>query len=377
VLFSDRVLLPSWAEAGDEVAPDAVSCRIRFFRRVPPNLFASVMGTGIVATTSARFDWVSHHFVAFGRVIWILAAAWLLALIVGLTGSWILHRNAALSLLRDPVVLPFYGTVPMALLTVGSGSLLLAPDMIGDVAVWLGVALWSTGTALGVTTAIALPVRAVVSGGADVHALPSWMLPVVPPMVSATTGAGVLEQIPVSQFRTAFLAGCCGLFGMGLIVALMTLAVVYWRLVCLGTPGLNATPTIWIPLGVIGQSMAAANLLAMHSASPRLPVYPALPDLRGAGVMFGIVMLGFAVFWIAFASAVTTHGIRRGAPFTVSWWSVIFPLGATTLGISALAEASDSGLLRVSAFGLYVALIGAWAVVAIRSIRRGQLAWWR
>jgi tellurite resistance protein TehA-like permease len=368
---------PSVNDTSPKSAVDGRVTSTGFFRQVPPNLFASVMGTGIVATVSARFTWLSAGFGYFGTVVWIIASTWLLVLVVGLVGNWIGYRERATAMLRNPVVLPFYGTIPMALLTVGAGAILFGPSLFGSAAVWVSGTLWIFGTVLGVITAIAVPVRAVLSAHQPGdHTLPSWMLPVVPPMVSATTGAGLLDHMPTAGLRTALHIGCYSLFGMSLIVGMLTLNVIYSRLVCQGTVPPAITPTVWIPLGVIGQSIAAVNLLGMHNDTA-LSDASVPADLKTIGIVFGVAMAGFAVFWVTFASALTAHGARRGMTFSLSWWSLVFPIGATALGLSALAEATDSGVLHVCALALYVALVIVWCVVAAGSVLRGQLAWWR
>jgi tellurite resistance protein TehA-like permease len=349
-----------------------------FFRHVPPNLFASVMGTGIVATVSARFSWLSSGFTYFGTAVWVLATIWLSVLLVGLVGNWLRYRAQAVATLHNPVLLPFYGTVPMALLTVGAGALAFGPTFLGSGAVWFSAILWVVGTVLGVVTAIAVPVRAVLSTHQPSdYTLPSWMLPVVPPMVSATTGAGLLDHIPTAGLRTALQVSCYSLFGLALIVAMLTLTMIYGRLVCDGAVPPAIAPTVWIPLGVIGQSIAAANFLGKHNDSTVAHGLVLLSELRTIGMLFGFAMLGFAVFWVLFALALTAHGLRGGMTFSLSWWSLVFPIGATALGLSALAETTGSGVLQVGAFAMYVALVTTWGVVAGGSVLRGHLAWWR
>ncbi|GAB3220448.1 TDT family transporter [Mycolicibacterium hippocampi] len=351
---------------------------IGFFHQVTPNLFASVMGTGIVATVSARFIGISSGFAYFGTAVWILASMWLLVLIAGFTGNWLRHREQALALLHNPVNLPFYGTIPMALLTVGSGAMLFGPAFFGSVAVWIAGSFWILGTLLGIITAVAVPVRAVLSTyQPSDYTLPSWMLPVVPPMVSATTGAGLLDHIPDTGLQTALRICCYSLFGMALIVGMLTLAMIYSRLVCDGALKPAIAPTVWIPLGVIGQSIAAANFLGVHHGTELTGALFSLHELRTIGVVFGAAMFGFAVFWVAFAMALTAHGARVGMSFSLSWWSLVFPVGATALGLSALAEATGLAALDVGALCLYVALVSIWCVVAVGSIVRGHLAWWR
>jgi Voltage-dependent anion channel len=90
------------------------------FAHLGPNWFASVMGTGIVATAAATLpiQWPGLH--GFAAAIWVLCALWLITLTGAEVAHWARHRSAALGHARNPVMVQFYGAPPMALLTVGA-----------------------------------------------------------------------------------------------------------------------------------------------------------------------------------------------------------------------------------------------------------------
>ncbi|WP_294003076.1 hypothetical protein [Streptomyces sp.] len=73
-----------------------------------------------------------------------------------------------------------------------------------------------------------------------------WLLPVVPPMVSAATGALLVPRTPTGQVRPALLLGCYSMLGLGLIAVLLVAAVVYSRLVHHDAPVGAVVPTVWI-----------------------------------------------------------------------------------------------------------------------------------
>jgi tellurite resistance protein TehA-like permease len=77
----------------------------------------------------------------------------------------------------------------MALLTVGAGSLLLGQGLLGALAVELSWALWFAGTVAGLVSAVSIPylmfTRFELTGAA---VFGGWLMPIVPPMVSAATG---------------------------------------------------------------------------------------------------------------------------------------------------------------------------------------------
>src|SRR5882672_11687539 len=99
-----------------------------------PNWFASVMGTGIVA------------------------AVLLVILVIAVTAQWFRHPTVARSHAHNPQMAHFYGAAPMALLTVGSGAILVGKDLIGArLAVDIDWVLWTAGTVGGLFTALTIP----------------------------------------------------------------------------------------------------------------------------------------------------------------------------------------------------------------------------
>ncbi len=97
-----------------------------------PNWFASVMGTGIVATAGVTLPVHVPGLRGFSHVVWVVAALLLVVLIVAVTVQWARHPTVARSHVRNPQMSHFYGAAPMALMTVGAGALLIGKDLIGD-----------------------------------------------------------------------------------------------------------------------------------------------------------------------------------------------------------------------------------------------------
>lgn len=333
-----------------------------------PNWYASIMGTGIVATAAATLPLQHPVLHAFALGVWVLAAVALLGLTGAFAAHWVRHRANARGYAAHPVISQFYGAPAMALLTVGAGSQLLGPGLLGARAALTGfVVLWTLGTALGLGTALWVPFRMITAHEhANAVALPAWLMPVVPPMVSASTGSLLLPHAPVAV-RLDLLLGLYALFGLSLIIGLIIITLVYGRLLHGGPPPVQAAPTIWITLGLIGQSITAANLLGSE-AGLAVDERTAFA-LHVAGLLYGVVMGGFGALVFALATALTVHATRRGLRFSLTWWSFTFPIGTCVTGASALGHAAGSGLVRDLAVVLYVLLLAAWATVAAHTLR--------
>ena len=209
-----------------------------------PNWFTSVMGTGIVAVaiTGLPFDLPGGHVVAVA--FWLAAVGLLAAVCTVMIRR--LRDDAVLPLrhLDDPVLAHFYGAPPMAILTVGASTMTAGPTIIGpDAATIVGAACWILGTALGLLSAVAIPYRMITSHTvADDAASGGWLVSVVPPMVSAATGAALVKHLPEGQFQETMLLACYGLFGLTAVAGFLMLNQLWHRIIRHGLPAAGSVP---------------------------------------------------------------------------------------------------------------------------------------
>ena len=215
---------------------------------------------------------------------------------------------------HNPQMAHFYGAAPMALLTVGSGALLTGKDLIGErIAVDLAWVLWTTGTIGGLFTAATIPFLMFTQLNVEPDAaFGGWLMPVVPPMVSAASGALLIPHMAAGTGRTTMLYGCYAMFGLSLVAALIIISMIWSRLALYGTSGTTRVPTLWIVLGPLGQGITAAGLLG---ANAKLAVPPELASgMNVFAVLFGVPVWGFAVLWIVLATELTVaHPAARDA----------------------------------------------------------------
>src|SRR6516225_10221126 len=232
-----------------------------------PNWFASVMGTGIVATAAASLPLHIQGLRGFAEVVWVIAAALLVVLVIAVGGHWLRHPTVARDHARNPQMAHFYGAAPMALLTVGAGAVLVGKDLIGErIAVDLDWVLWTGGTIGGLFTAVTIPYLMFTQYDVEPDAaFGGWLMPVVPPMVSAATGALLIPHMAPGTGRQTMLYGCYAMFGLSFVASLNIIAMIWSRLTLYGTSGSARVPTLWIVLGPLGQSITAAGLLGANA----------------------------------------------------------------------------------------------------------------
>jgi C4-dicarboxylate transporter/malic acid transport protein len=338
--------------------------------RFGPNWFASVMGTGIVAVAAAQLPLRLPGLRVFATVVWVVASVLLIGLAAAWAVHWARHTAQARGYAADPVMAQFWGAPAMALMVVGTGTLLLGHGLLGPAAVDADWVLWGAGTALGLVTTCWIPYLMMTRHeiGPDA-AFGGWLMPVVPPMVSAATGALLIPYAAAGQPRLTLLLACYAMFGISLVASLIIISHIWFRLVQYKVGAAAMVPTLWIVLGPLGQSVTAAGNLGREGAH----VLPA-PYSAGASVfalLYGVPVWGFAMMWLALAAAITLRTMRDGMPFTLTWWSFTFPVGTCVTGTIALAERSHDTSLQDISVALYVLLLAAWLVVAVRTARFG------
>ncbi|MFD9129679.1 C4-dicarboxylate ABC transporter [Kitasatospora sp. NPDC059571] len=334
--------------------------------RLGPNWYAAVMGTAITANGAAALRPAAPWLAGPGEVFWLLAVAATAVLVPARAVHLVRHRAAARAALDDPATAVFHGCPPMALLSLGAATLAVGGRLIGaGPAAAAGLVLWTVGAVYAVAVAATVPYLMITRHRVSVlRADPTWLLPVVAPMVAAATGPALLAHV-AAGWRPALLYGCGALFGASLLAVLALLPVVFAALVHGGPPAPVLTPALFLVLGPLGQSATAAGALA-DGARTLAPAAagPAVP----LAVLYGVVVIGFALLWLLIAAAANLRALRAGMPFAMTWWAYTFPVGTLVTGTASLGRHTGAGAFTVLAGALYVLLLVAWAVTGARTV---------
>ncbi|MFE4651111.1 TDT family transporter [Streptomyces sp. NPDC056707] len=350
-------------------APYSAVVRLPSLRYIGPNWYATVMGTAIVAGAGAALPLHVPGLRVACTVVWALSALLLVAVLAARAGHWSAHRDQARAHLLDPAVAPFYGCLAMALLAVGGSTMVVGRDVIGHrAALAVDVVLYSAGTAIGLAVAVAIPYLMVVRHRpAPGTASPVWLLPVVAPMVSAALGPLLVPELPAGQWREGMLLACYAMFGLSLLATLTMLPLIFARLVHRGPLPLALTPTLFLVLGPLGQSTTAVGQLA--DVAPGAIGAPYASALGAFAVLYGVPVMGFALLWLALAGSMVVRALRGGMTFSMTWWGFTFPVGTCVTGAAGLARHTGLTAFAWLAVALYVLLVSAWAVAALRTLR--------
>lgn len=286
-----------------------------------PAWAGSLMGTSIAATLSLR-----HGLVWPGLALLAVATGLLLTFTVG----WLRHRNPSFD---QPFMGP-WGMVSMGLMSLGSAWTAATGHLGPQLLTWVVgmplavvVCLWQLRRFSGAPTFL-------------------WGLAVVSPMVAATSGGQLALALP-DPWAQPVRALALGVFVLSLVTGLPLFARVY-----AARPHIPASfaGTTWIPLGIVGQSTAAAHvLLDAHLAHP-----------------YGLFMFALGVPLLLVAVRRFWGGaVRHWADYTPAWWGSTFPAGTLSLGAAYLGwDALSAGFLGL--------LLIHWCLCVARFATRGR-----
>ncbi len=339
---------------------------IELVRQFTPNWFTVNMGTGITFLLLAQFP--AHiaglHAIAYGLFI---ADAVIFALFAGLfTARWLFFTQDAMALLRHPVQSMFLGAIPMALIPLVNGLVLFHP---GLPAAELAVHLWWIDAALSLLTGWVVPWYKFTAQDHSLDRMTGvWLLPVVPAEVAASSAGYLAQHLPAAQAQSLIVSGYA-LWGVSVPIALGILTVLYLRLALHKLPPKELGVSTWLSLGPIGTGAFA--LLTLGAAAPQAfagTVMAPVAELAGPlGVIGALILWGLGLWWLVTAIALTAIQVRRGLPFNLGWWGFTFPVGVYTAASLTLGLRTGMAFFTAFAAALIVALVAAWAVVAVRS----------
>jgi tellurite resistance protein TehA-like permease len=289
-----------------------------------PGWFTSVMGTGILGVDLVASPIANPLCSIVGAVVWGLAAIDLAVIAVLLALRAAVAPGGLAATLRDPAVAQLWGAPPMAALTVAVGLMrIAAPHGGGELAIGLAQGLWVAGAFGGLLTAFYVPYLMMTKLQIDSeHALATWLLPVVPPIVAGVPAALLLPTFP-EALRSSILAFDYAMLALGVALSALIVAVFFSRLLFAKLPTGALAPSMWIVVGPLGQSIAAASALGSSAAV----VWPAFGrGLETTTLAYGVLVLGFSIYWLVLALVTTLLAARAGMPFTLGWWSFTFPV---------------------------------------------------
>ena len=334
--------------------PDpTTSTSARSVRNLPPNIFAIVMATGIVALAVKSAGWSTGGHILF----WIGVASYAVLWILTVTRC-IRHRPVVHTDLTSHARAPGYFTIVAATGVLGNGCVLLQESPGSGLVLWvIAVLLW-----VGLSYSI-LPLLIEAEEKPELEKGLSgvWLLIVVATQSVAVLGCLVFPHFLGDAVGLGLFTALC-FWLVGGMLYLWLIALIFYRIMFRPITAADMTPPYWINMGAMAISTLGGVSLVSAARGSELLV-ELVPFLKGLTLMFWAT----ATWWLPLLLmlGIWRHGVKR-YPLTYdhSYWGAVFPLGM--YAVCTLRLAREFGLPFLAHIGetfAWVAL-AAWVATA-------------
>ena len=344
-------------------------------RQFTPNWFAATMGTGVLALALAQLPVSTPGLHALAEGLWLLNIGLFVLFTAMYAARWVMFFDEARRIFGHSTVSMFFGTIPMGLATIINGVLLFGLPRWGDGVIHVAEVLWWLDVAMSLACGVLIPYMMFTRQEHSIDQMTAvWLLPVVAAEVAAASGGLLAPHLADAHSQLVVLVTSYVLWAFSLPVAFSILTILLLRMALHKLPHENMAASSWLALGPIGTG--ALGMLLMGADAPAIFAANSLPGIgeiaEGLGLVAGITLWGFGLWWMLIALLITVRYLRAGIPFNLGWWGFTFPLGVYSL--TTLKLASTLNLTFFSVFGcVLVAMLAVmWLIVAKRTV---QGAW--
>jgi C4-dicarboxylate transporter/malic acid transport protein len=348
-------------------------------RQFTPNWFAATMGTGVLALALAQLPVSIPGLHAIAEALWLFNIVLFLVFTAVYAARWVLFFDEARRIFGHSTVSMFFGTIPMGLATIINGFLVFGLPRWGDGVIQLAEVLWWLDVAMSLACGVLIPYMMFTRQEHSIDQMTAvWLLPVVAAEVAAASGGLLAPHLADAHAQLVVLVTSYVLWAFSLPVAFSILTILLLRMALHKLPHENMAASSWLALGPIGTG--ALGMLLLGGDAPAIFAANGMPGIgeiaAGLGLVAGITLWGFGLWWMLMAVLITLRYLREGIPFNLGWWGFTFPLGVYSL--ATLKLASTLNLTFFSVFGsvLVVMLATLWFIVGRRTVRgawRGEL----
>ncbi|PWE46969.1 TDT family transporter [Pseudomonas prosekii] len=348
-------------------------------RQFTPNWFAATMGTGVLALALAQLPGANPalHLVAEG--LWLFNIALFVLFSAVYAARWVLFFDEARRIFGHSTVSMFFGTIPMGLATIINGFLLFGLPRWGDGVIAVAEVLWWLDVAMSLACGVLIPYMMFTRQEHSIDQMTAvWLLPVVAAEVAAASGGLLAPHLAEAHSQLVVLVTSYVLWAFSLPVAFSILTILLLRMALHKLPHESMAASSWLALGPIGTG--ALGMLLLGADAPAIFAANGMPGIgeiaEGLGLVAGITLWGFGLWWMLIALLITARYMRAGIPFNLGWWGFTFPLGVYSLATLRLASTLNLTFFSVFGCALVGLLAVMWLIVGKRTVQgawRGEL----
>lgn len=335
-----------------------------------PGWFAAVMGTGVISIAGAAFQAVLPFAAAFQIFFLAAAVLFFVVALIPWTLRWLRYLEDARRDLEHPISAAFFPTMPISLIVIGIALEKTGNRLLPEAALWSVLQfLWLTGAA-GILF-FALVILNTFLHKPEIEWQAStlgWLIPPVSALIVPVLGASLSLHFHGTAWGELNLLGSLIFLGIGGLLFVFVMAVVLTRYIFYALPPAHLAPTMWV--GIAPTSIL--TIVALRMVKPVAQFFQAGPEAEQMLAFLarpaGVILWGFAAFWLVLALMVTLEVWRKSnIPFALSWWAFIFPLGAFTVASGVLYQAIPYGLFLWTGLAALFGLTVWWGVVTFRT----------
>ncbi|MEX3772163.1 TDT family transporter [Pseudomonas sp. MYb118] len=348
-------------------------------RHFTPNWFAATMGTGVLALALAQLPVAVPGLHSLAEALWLLNIFLFTLFTVLYAARWVLFFDEARRIFGHSTVSMFFGTIPMGLATIINGCLVFGLPRWGDGMIEVAGLLWWLDVAMSVACGVLIPYMMFTRQEHSIDQMTAvWLLPVVAAEVAAASGGLLAPHLTGAHGQLVVLVTSYVLWAFSLPVALSILTILLLRMALHKLPHENMAASSWLALGPIGTG--ALGMLVLGNDAPAIFAANGMPGVgeiaAGLGLVAGITLWGFGLWWMLIAFLITCRYLSSGIPFNLGWWGFTFPLGVYSLATLKLASHLDLMFFSVFGCALVALLAVMWLIVSKRTVQgawRGEL----
>jgi len=337
------------------------------------------MGTGVLALALAQLPVANPVLHVIAEGLWLFNIFLFLLFTLLYAARWALFFDEARRIFGHSTVSMFFGTIPMGLATIINGFLVFGLPRWGDGVIALAETLWWLDVAMSLACGVLIPYLMFTRQEHSIDQMTAvWLLPVVAAEVAAASGGLLAPHLVDAHSQLVMLVTSYVLWAFSLPVAFSILTILLLRMALHKLPHENMAASSWLALGPIGTG--ALGMLLLGADAPAIFAANGLSGVgeiaAGLGLVAGITLWGFGLWWMLMAVLITLRYLRAGIPFNLGWWGFTFPLGVYSLATLKLASALHLTFFSVFGCVLVSMLIVMWLIVAKRTVQgawRGEL----
>ncbi|PVU92629.1 hypothetical protein BB561_003718 [Smittium simulii] len=331
-----------------------------------PAWFTVTMGTGILGISIYNLPYQFSGCKVIGFSIFVLNCVLFSLFSLITIAKYLMHPGSLHNTLCHPAQSMFLGAIPMGFATIVNSIVLMSPINSHAYVPTLALVLWYIDVVLMLLSVFAVSFyMAIVHKHSFDTMFATWLLPLVPAVVTAASGALVASIQPPSTAKLVIILSYI-IWGIGVPLSCCVITIYFARLAFNSLPPPEIIISSILPLGPMGQGAFGiinlgniAHNLSKNSSNEAYRIFG--ESAFGAGILIGLIMWGFAVFWISTAAVYIAMTFKKTPfKFNLGWWGLTFPIGVFISATDSLAKYLQSSAFRVIGTALTLFLTLFW-----------------